>query len=186
MDMKNTFVPYALCVSMIVGSAGLISAQTADRCQPVDPVKSSGSNISLRQAEQVVAGAADGSESKPEQVLTTSAEVFVPEIYKPFREKYYKTVELVQISWPRLIGGTNGKFGGRLALGLNRPHYRIKKELGVYGNLDLKIDGIIDGIINSARINVVYDLRRPYTENDTRVKIFVDRISFKVGIPVGR
>jgi hypothetical protein len=185
MDMKNTFVPYALCVLMITGSAGLISAQTTDRCQPVNPVKSSGSDISLRQAEQV-ASAAGGAEGKPEQVLTTSAEAFIPDIYKPFREKYYKTVELVQISWPRLIGGTNGKFGGRLAIGLNRPHYRIKKELGVYGNLDLKIDGVIDGIINSARINVVYDLRRPYTENDTKVKIFVDRISFKVGIPVGR
>jgi hypothetical protein len=184
--MKNSIVPFAICVLLIFGLTGLGSAQNTESVQPVSSVKSSGSDISIRQAEQVAASAADATEGKPEQSFMASTQAFVPDIYKPFREKYYKTVELVQISWPRLIGGTHGKFGGRLALGLNRPHYSVKKELGVFGNLDLKIDGVIDGIINSARVNVVYDLRRPYAANDTKVKIFVDRISFKVGIPVGR
>jgi hypothetical protein len=186
--MKSTFVLYALSVLPVLSAADLCQAQTADNCPTTSAVRSTGSDISIRQAEQVAATAVDGAATKPEQAFsrTSSTEAFVPDIYKPFKERYYKTVELVQISWPHLIGGTNGKFGGRLALGLNRPHYRLKKELGVYGNLDLNIDGIFDGIINSARITVVYDLRRPYYADDTKVRIFVDRISFKMGIPIGR
>jgi hypothetical protein len=164
------------------------SAQSTDYNPVSSAVKSPASNISISQAEQVAANAIDGADNKQEQSLarTTSAEALVPDIYKPFKERYYKTVELFQISWPRLVSGTSGRFGGRLAIGLNRPHYKLKKELGVYGNLDLKIDGVFDGIINSARITIVYDLRRPYEVNDTRVKVFVDRVSFRMGIPIGK
>jgi hypothetical protein len=110
----------------------------------------------------------------------------IPGIYKPERESYVATIELLHLAWPNLMDKPNDKTGARLALGIARPHYGFKKELSMAGSLDLKIEGIFHGVLNSARVTLIYDMHRALKGNDTRMNILVDRVTFKVGIPVGR
>jgi hypothetical protein len=185
--MKNSLVLYALLGLMVIGS--LASAQIAESLHPnsVSAIKSS--SRTLLQAEQ--ATAVDESENyfesqtesiKPQAVT----EALIPDIYKPERERYAATLEIIHLSWPLLMGGSDDKAGARLSLGVARPYYSYKKELRMMGNLDLQIEGIYHRILNSARLTLVYDMRRSLKGNDTIMRLFVDKVVFKVGIPVGR
>ncbi|HBC45477.1 MAG TPA: hypothetical protein DCZ43_00375 [candidate division Zixibacteria bacterium] len=184
--MKNAVVLFVLLDSMVLGS--LASAQTTDSRHFISVSGTKSSARTLSEAEQATAVDASDNyiESQTESIRPKAvAEALIPDIYKPEREKYIATLEIVHLAWPRLMGGSTDQAGARLSLGVTRPHYSYKKELRMMGNLDLKIESIYHKILNSARLTLVYDMRRSLKKNDTRMRVLVDKVVFKVGVPVG-
>jgi hypothetical protein len=109
---------------------------------------------------------------------------YVADLPMPRREKYYKTLELVKISWPGLMGQAGDRFGTRLIVGLNKPYYRLKGDMRVLGSFDLKLDNIVFGFLSSTKITLKYDLRRTHADDSADMKIQMDMITFKIGIPL--
>jgi hypothetical protein len=101
----------------------------------------------------------------------------------PTKRVYYTTIELVKISWPEMMSQHGDNFGSKLIIGLNKPYYRLKKDMRVIGSFDLKMDNIFFGLVNSAKITLKYDLKKPHHQGKSQVKFLVDGITFKVGIP---
>jgi hypothetical protein len=110
---------------------------------------------------------------------------FFPDFERPTREKYITTIELASIAWPEKIGAPVSHLGGRLILGLNRPYYTVKRDLRLIGTLDFKLDGMIFGVTNTARVSFKYDLTRPRTSAKTSMQLSVYQIAMKFGIPFG-
>ena len=108
---------------------------------------------------------------------------FDSDIPLPTKRVYYTTIELLRISWPVMMSQHRDDFGSKLIIGLNKPYYRLKKDIRVIGSFDLKMDNIIFGLINSAKVTLRYDLKRPHHQGKSQVKFLVDSIAFKVGIP---
>jgi hypothetical protein len=164
-------------------------AQSVDSKHPGSASSTRSAVMSITEAEvAAISSTADIAASSSKEILRPKAveKTLIPDIYKPERESYVATIELLHLSWPNLMDRPNDKSGARLALGVTRPHYGFKKELSMAGSLDLKIEGIFHGILNSARVTLLYDMRKALKGNDTRMNILIDRVTFKVGIPVGR
>jgi hypothetical protein len=184
--MKNAVVLFVLLGLIVLGP--LAPAQTTDSRHLIGVSGTKGSARTLSEAERAIAVDASDNyiESETESIRPKGvAEALIPDIYKPEQERYIATLEIVHLSWPRLMGGSTDQAGARLSLGVTRPHYSYKKELRMIGNLDLKIEGIYHKILNSARLTLVYDMRRSLKKNDTRMCVLVDKVVFKVGVPVG-
>ena len=184
--MKNASVLFALLGLM--ASDPLASAQIMDSHRYIGVSETKGPSRTLSEAEQAIAVDASDEyiETQTESIRPkTVAQALIPDIYKPEREGYVATLEIIHLSWPRLMGGSTDNAGARFSLGVTRPYYSYKKELRMMGNLDLKIEGIYHKVLNSARLTLVYDMRRSLKKNDTRMRVFVDKVVFKVGLPVG-
>ncbi len=185
--MKSPIGIYVFWGPLVLALAATVSAQTSgNQISKGAGTPSYPASLILNSGANSAKGISDGSIEAKREALATTTQEFVPDIYKPFKESYYKTVEIIQLSWPLLVDGTDGRFGGRLAVGLNHPSYTFKKELSLVGTLDLNIDGVIGGVVSSARITISYNFRRPYTSNDTQMHVNVNNVSFKVGIPIGK
>jgi hypothetical protein len=185
--MKNATLHYAFRGLIILGVAVPLFAQDKATQNSASTSRSTIGALTNQTAIQAVA-ISEISSIPPAEPFGPGifSNVINPSIYKPEKEIYAVTIELAHLSWPRLIGRSNDVIGARLALGLNRPRYGFRKELSMAGNLDLKIEGIIHGVLNSACITLAYNMRRSLKKNDTRMRVLVDKVVFMVGIPVGR
>lgn len=99
------------------------------------------------------------------------------------QNNYIQTVELAHLSW--LGDGISGdKLEGRLLIGFRHPYYSLKKIMQLTGSFDIKIDGVFMGFANSIKLTMRYDFARPINNPVTRMKFFMENITFKVGIPL--
>ena len=98
------------------------------------------------------------------------------------KKSYYKTINLLSLSRPH-IEESRDSFQSNLILGLNKPYYKLKNEIRVIGNLDLRFENVLWGYPNSTTITVGYDLKKELPKGASDLRIRVDYIAFKVGIP---
>jgi hypothetical protein len=187
--MKKTSLLLAVWGLMLSGSRFPAFAQVSESCTSINMREINEPIRTLLDAEQAAVG------STTDRHADSPAFNFKPraaqaglssDIYKPESEHYAATIEIIHLSWPRLLDGRSDNLGARLSLGISSPHYSIKEELRMMGSVDFKIEGIYHGLINSARLTLVYDMRRSLKGNDTRMSLTVNRVVFKVGVPVGR
>lgn len=97
---------------------------------------------------------------------------------------YYKTITLVSLSKPENGKMKRDNFQSDVILGLNRPYYNLKDELRVIGNFDLRFDNVLWGYPNSTTITLGYDLRKTLPNGSSNLKIKIDYLAFKIGIPI--
>ncbi len=182
MNNRSAF-PFLL-IAIITGLARQASCQVSEYGISTSPATERKTDVrTIAQAENAVAVYVDP--SAPNGPGTSRQEIFrslAPEPYSP-KENYVMTVELARLSWPLFSDQNSDRLGGRLAVGFNRPSYNIKNELRVIGSFDIKIDGIIVGLQNSARVTFKYDFSRPIKSPKTRFDMVCDNIVLKVGIP---
>jgi hypothetical protein len=115
----------------------------------------------------------------PEREITYDSDMPMPS-----KRTYYTTIELMTISWPEMMSQQGDDFGSKLIIGLNKPYYRLKKDIRVLGSFDLKLDNIFFGLTNSARITLKYDLKKPSHQGKSQAKVNIDGFAFKIGIPI--
>jgi hypothetical protein len=100
------------------------------------------------------------------------------------KKSYYKTLNLISFSKPVTGNMNRDDFQSNLILGLNRPYYNLKDEFRVIGNFDLRFDNILWGYPNSTTITLGYDLRKTLPDGPSDIKIKIDYVAFKIGIPI--
>lgn len=173
----------------IVAGFGDISAQTASADKfNVGSQGDRGSVLSISDAAQ--AAISGGEESDIEKISARAAESasrqissYDSDIPIPKKKIYYTSIELIKISWPVTMSQSHDNFGSKLVIGLNKPYYRLKKDLRVMGSFDLRMDNILFGLTNSAQITLKYDLRKSPYQDDPSIKFLIYGMSFKVGMP---
>jgi hypothetical protein len=100
------------------------------------------------------------------------------------KKSYYKTISLVSLSKPEKSKMNHDNFQSNVILGLNRPYYYLKNDFRVIGNFDLRFDNILWGYPNSTTITLGYDLKKTLPNGSSDLKIKIDYVAFKVGIPI--
>jgi len=184
MNNRSAF-PFLL-IAIITGLARQASCQVSEYGVSSAPTSERKNDVrTIAQAENAVAVYADP--SAPNGPGTSHDEIFrslAPEPYSP-KENYVMTVELARLSWPLFSDQNSDRLGGRLAVGFNRPSYNIKNELRVIGSFDIKIDGIIVGLQNTARVTFKYNFSRPIKSPKSRFELACENVVFKIGIPFG-
>ena len=173
---------------IVLFAVSAVSAQEIDGPASAGAVHTGTRASTLQQAEQaaqITAIESSVQNSKGNLMPQNIEQALLPDIYKPEKESYVATIELAHLSWPKITNGTADRAGARLALGIARPQYTFRKELRMTGSLDLKIEGIFHGVLNSARVTVLYDMRRSLKRNDMRMKIAIDRLAVRIGLPFG-
>jgi hypothetical protein len=99
------------------------------------------------------------------------------------KKSYYKTINLMALSKPQIGKYNNDSFQSNIILGLNRPYYKLKDEIRVIGNFDLRFDNILWGYPNSTTITVGYDLKKNLPKGASDLRLKIDYVAFKLGIP---
>jgi hypothetical protein len=100
------------------------------------------------------------------------------------KKVYYKTITLISLSKPENDKMKRDNFQSNVVLGLNHPYYNLKNDLRVIGNLDLRFDNILWGYPNSTTITLGYDLKKTLPDGPSNLKIKIDYLAFRVGIPI--
>jgi hypothetical protein len=105
---------------------------------------------------------------------------------KPAKENYVTIIRLANITFPSGPNDSQSKFSSRIFIGLNSPSYGFKNVLSVAGNFDFKIESVILGMPNTAKMTFSYDIRRPLKSNKTYFEMSMSKVAFQVGIPFGK
>jgi len=187
--MKNPGVLIVFVIFLLAAAITDTQAQSAgDQSSATGALDIKARSASISEAAQ--AAVAAGEVVDYDKISSRAAASAVPgeisldsDIPLPTKRVYYTTIELVKISWPEMMSQHGDNFGSKLIIGLNKPYYRLKKDMRVIGSFDLKMDNIFFGLVNSAKITLKYDLKKPHHQGKSQVKFLVDGITFKVGIP---
>jgi hypothetical protein len=183
--MKKRLVFHALLSLTIGGYVNQSYGQTSERNIPVAETHSERKGVStISQAEQAVAVSV--TEIKDVRLVSSGIKQpydLIPESSFPLKENYAVVIELAHLSWPANASSKSENFGGRLAVGFNRPDYSIKGQIRIIGSFDLRLDGNIIGLKNSARVTVKYNFARSFTSRKSEMNLLVDKLTFKVDIP---
>jgi hypothetical protein len=143
---------------------------------------------SISQAQEMAAVSRGGmvDDDIPYESITSIPQktlIYIPDYPVPTRKTYYQTVQLLKISWPDWRRHDQDVFASKLIVGLNKPLYRLKKDIRVLGSFDLKLENIILGFFNSANVTLKYDLKKLHRDERSEIKILVEKVTFKIGIP---
>jgi hypothetical protein len=183
--MMKRLVFLALLGFTIGGFVNQSYGQTSERNISVADTHSDRKGASsISQAEQAVAVSV--TEIKDVRFVSGGIKQpydLIPESSFPLKENYAVVIELAHLSWPVSPNSKTENFGGRLAVGFNRPDYSIKGQIKIIGSFDLRLDGNIIGLKNSARVTIKYNFARSFTGRKSEVNLLVDNIRFKFDIP---
>jgi hypothetical protein len=188
--MKSPVILVFVALALIISSAHSVRCQSFSHGLEGLGPSAIGGPLTISQAQQN-AGLSETQISDdllPRETMATSPLMkiaYIPEFSLPAKDVYYTTIELARFSWPDETDKSDDDFGGKLTIGLNKPYYRLKKDIRVVGNFDFKIENIIMGLLSSAKITMKYDLQKRRAEKRSRVKLLMDKITFKIGIPFG-
>lgn len=186
---------YICCIVLFsIISADGVLAQSASNSSglPSAPSNNStnGRSISISEAGQTTTdkGTSSVSYSSPK---TTFAEVGengsqIAAYQKPAKENYVTIIKLADITIPSGPNDSQSRFSSKILIGLNNPSYGFKNVLSVAGNFDFKIESVILGMPNAAKMTIAYDIRRPLKSNNTYFEMSVSKIAFQVEIPFGK
>jgi hypothetical protein len=183
--MKKRLVSHALLGFIIGGIVSQSYGQTSERNISVAEIRNDRKVAStISQAEQAVAV----SVTEIKDIMSASVGIkqpidLIPESSFLRKENYAMVIELAHFSWPTNSNSKSNNFGGRLAVGFNRPNYSIKGQIKIIGSFDLRLDGNIIGLKNSARVTVKYNFARSFTGKTSELNLLVDNMTFKVDIP---
>lgn len=184
MRLIRSFMTFMTVIGSLAAFAGSSLGQISESAHSPNTVRATTISQAEQASDQGLADIATTAISSVDSPKNPAID-FIPDFDRPTREKYITTIELASIAWPEKIGAPVSHLGGRLILGLNRPYYAIKKDLRLIGTLDFKLDGLIFGVTNTAKISFKYNLTRPRTSAKTSMQLSVYQIAMKFGIPFG-
>ena len=169
-------------------------AQTASNSSGLPPGGSrnsdNGRSISVSEAGQAIAN-----ESTTSVSYSSSKAIFaesgengsqIAAYKKPAKEDYVTVIKLANITIPSGPNDSQSRFSSKILIGLNNPSYGFKNVLSVTGNFDFKIESVILGMSNAAKMTIAYDIRRSLKSNNTYFEMSVSKVAFQVEIPFGK
>lgn len=99
---------------------------------------------------------------------------------------YVAAIDLTNPLKPVLSGRRETNVGGHVFFGLRRPYYRLDETIRVIGSFDLKANGSLAGLGNSATVTFRYDFFGNTRSRAFKISMLVDQFSYRIIIPLGQ